>query len=173
MSLATSPNYAVSELRKLLEKWHKNDRGHNYIHPLTTLLQVALVVAAVMTWYAGWWPLTVVLWIAGAHVSHSKLIAFHEASHGTLNPKWRINEFQGIMLGTMIFVPLSVYRLVHGRHHAYIGTEGDLEFWPFVNPGVARWKRILAAIGELVFGFFYTPFVFLHGVLAARRVPPA
>jgi fatty acid desaturase len=173
MSLAPSPASTAGDLRALLEKWHRNDRGHNYLHPLATLLHLAFLIAAVLTWNAGWWPLTVVCWCVCAHVGHSKLIAFHEASHGTLNPKWRVNEFQGIMLGTTILVPLSVYRLVHGRHHAYIGTESDLEFWPFVNPGTARWKRVLAAIGELFFGFFYTPIVFLHGVLAAHRVPPA
>lgn len=172
MSLATAPD-SVNELSGLIEKWHRNDRGHHYIHPLASLVHAAAMVAAVTTWNAGWWPLTVVCWAFCAHVGHSKLIAFHEASHGTLNPRWRLNEFQGILLGTTILVPLSVYRLVHGRHHAYTSTEKDLEFWPFVNPETSRWKRIAAAVGELVFGFFYTPVVFLHGVLVAKRIPPA
>lgn len=168
MALAT-PN--TGELRTLLQKWHKNDRGHNYLHPLATLAHIGCMALAVVTWNYGLWPLTIVCWAVCAHVGHSKLIAFHEASHGTLNPKWLVNEFQGIMLGTAILVPLSSYRLVHGRHHAYIGTESDLELWPFVDPKVPRWKRILAAIGELVFGFFYTPIVFLHGVLVAKKIP--
>jgi fatty acid desaturase len=168
MALAAS---TVGELRELLKKWHKNDRGHNYLHPLATLLHVGCMAAAVLTWNAGLWPLTIVCWAICAHVGHSKLIAFHEASHGTLNPRWLVNEFQGIMLGTTILVPLSSYRLVHGRHHAYLGTESDLELWPFVNPKVPRWQRILAAVGELVFGFFYTPIVFLHGVLVAKKIP--
>lgn len=173
MSQAVSSSSAPGELRTLLQKWQRNDRGHNYLHPLATLFHVACMVAAVYTWNAGWWPLTILCWAVCAHVGHSKLIAFHEASHGTLNPRWLVNEFQGVMLGTTILVPLSVYRLVHGRHHAYTGTAHDLELWPFVNPEVARWKRILAAVGELVFGFFYTPIVFLHGVLAATKIPPA
>lgn len=164
---------STSELRALIEEWHRNDRGHNFIHPLATLLHLAAMAAAVMTWNAGWWPLTIACWAFCAHVGHSKLIAFHEASHGTLNPRWKMNEFQGIVLGTTILVPLSVYRLIHGRHHAYVGTPNDLEFWPFVNPEVSRGKRIAAAIGELLFGFFYTPIVFLHGVLVAKRIPPA
>ncbi len=173
MSLATAPaQQNVTELRGLIEKWHRNDRGHNYIHPLASILHAASMVAAVWTWNAGWWPLTIACWALCAHVGHSKLIAFHEASHGTLNPRWGLNEYQGVVLGTTILVPLSVYRLIHGRHHAYTGTEHDLEFWPFVNPEVPRWKRIAAAVGELAFGFFYTPIVFLHGVLVARRIPP-
>jgi len=164
---------APVNLPALLKRWHANDGGHHYLHPLATVLHILGMAAAVLTWNAGLWPLTILCWAFCAHVGHSKLIAFHEASHGTLNPRWRVNEFQGIMLGTTILVPLSVYRFVHGQHHAYIGTPHDLEFWPFVNPEVSRGKRILAAIGELVFGFFYTPIVFLHGVLAARRIPPA
>lgn len=160
-------------LREMLPRWHRNDRGKHYIHQLATLFHIATMVAAIATWNAGWWPLTIVCWCVCAHVGHSKLIAFHEASHGTLHPRWRANEFIGILLGSTIFVPLSVYRFVHGQHHAYIGTEHDLELWPFVNPEVSRGKRIAAAIGELVFGFFYTPIVFLHGVLAARRIPLA
>lgn len=173
MAQATISTTTGGQLRALLQKWQRNDRGHNYLHPVATLLHASLMLAAVYTWYAGWWPLTIVCWAICAHVGHSKLIAFHEASHGTLNPRWRINEFQGIVLGTTILVPLSVYRLIHGRHHAYTGTENDLELWPFVNTDVPRWKRILAAVGELVFGFFYTPIVFLHGVLVATKIPKA
>jgi fatty acid desaturase len=160
-------------LRERVKSWHVNDRGHNIVHPLFNLALVLGMLAAILTWKAGLWPLTILCWCITAHIGHSKLIAFHEASHGTLNTKWRVNELQGIVLGTTIFVPLSVYRFVHGQHHAYIGTPNDLELWPFVNPEVSRSKRILAAIGELFFGFFYTPVVFLHGIITARRIPPA
>jgi fatty acid desaturase len=173
MALASPAQSGSRSLRDLLPQWHRNDRGGHYIHQLATLFHTACMAAAVYTWNAGWWPLTIVCWGVCAHVGHSKLIAFHEASHGTLHPRWRANEFIGILLGTTILVPLSVYRFVHGQHHAYIGTEHDLELWPFVDPQVPRWKRIAAAVGELVFGFFYTPIVFLHGVLVARRIPPA
>lgn len=167
MSSATSP----LDLRELVKKWHRNDGGNHIVHPLSTFAHLGCMAGAIYSWNAGLWPLTIVFWGLCAHIGHSKLIAFHEASHGTLNPRWRINEAQGILLGTTILVPLSVYRFVHGQHHAYIGTENDLELWPFVNTNVGRGWRISAAIGELVFGFFYTPIVFLHGVLAARRIP--
>ncbi|MCE9605729.1 MAG: fatty acid desaturase [Planctomycetia bacterium] len=169
MSSVSSP----LDLRELVKKWHRNDGGNHIVHPLSTFSHIGCMIGAVYTWNAGLWPLTIVFWALCAHIGHSKLIAFHEASHGTLNPRWRINEAQGILLGTTILVPLSVYRFVHGQHHAYIGTENDLELWPFVNTNVSRSMRILAAIGELVFGFFYTPITFLHGVLVARRIPPA
>jgi fatty acid desaturase len=164
---------ATSQLSELLRRWHRNDGGRPIVHPLSTFFAFGLMIATVMSWKFGFWPLTVVLWVVTAHAGHSKLIAFHESSHGTLNRRWIVNELQGLWLGSTIFVPLSVYRFVHGQHHAYIGTENDLELWPFVDPKVARWKRILAAIGELCFGFFYTPIVFLHGVVSARRIPPA
>jgi fatty acid desaturase len=105
-------------LRQALVACQRNEGQHRFIHPLYSILHVLTMAAAVWTWNQGLWPLTLLCIGLCAHVGHSKLIAFHEASHGTLNPRWWINELQGIVLGTMILVPLSVYRYVHGQHHA-------------------------------------------------------
>jgi fatty acid desaturase len=78
---------------------------------------------------------------------------------------------QGILLGSVILTPLSAYRWVHNQHHIHLGTQRDPELWPFVDPQAKRWKRLLAGAAELLVGFFYTPIIFLRGVLVARRMP--
>lgn len=120
---------------------------------------------SLLCWHSPLWPLVVCCWAVQAHVGHANLIAFHEAAHYLLHPWRRVNEGAGILVGSFIMTPLSVYRHVHNLHHLHLGTPRDIEMWPFVNPPTARGWRILAAAGELLLGFFYTPVVFLHGVL--------
>jgi fatty acid desaturase len=156
-----------AEIRRL----HANDEASFLPHHLATLAYLACMAAAVWSWTSGAWLITLFCWGLGGHVGHSKLIAFHEAAHGTLSSRRWLNEFQGIMLGVVILVPLSVYRFVHAQHHAHLGSTRDLEMWPFVCPGTSRFWRLLAATAELTIGFFYTPVVFLHGVLTAQRLP--
>jgi fatty acid desaturase len=166
-SSARDPERRKAHVREL----HSNDRTRVWVHQAWSALYFGLCVGAAVAWQAGWWPLMLAVWAAAGHVGHSKLIAFHEASHGTLASRWPQNELQGILIGTIIFVPLSSYRYVHGQHHAYIGTERDLELWPFVRPDITRPWRVLAAGAELLLGFFYTPVVFLHGVLVGDNLP--
>lgn len=135
------------------------------------VLFFSLSAASVVTWEMGWWPVTLLIVAIHANVAHINLLAFHESSHYILHPHRLANEAKGILVGTFILTPLSVYRWVHNQHHLYLGTEKDSEQWPFVLPGTPRSARILAAIGELCFGFFYTPVVFLHGYLTETRMP--
>jgi len=86
--------------------------------------------------------------------------------------RW-INELIGHVIGFASLTPLTAYRIVHARHHAYLGTERDVEFWPFVDCAVPRWQRVLAVIGELFFGNLYDPWITLRGVLSAREAPRA
>jgi len=173
MSLTHVEPDAVERLddKALIRKLHVNHAAHFLYHNLMSLAYVGLMAASVWTWMHGHWPWTLVCWAVGGHVGHAKLIAFHEASHGTLNARRWVNELQGIGIGTVILVPLSVYRYVHGQHHTYLAQPRDLELWPFVAPGTPRVFRLLAAAAELFVGFFYTPFLFLHGVLVGRNIP--
>ncbi|MBL9095180.1 MAG: fatty acid desaturase [Planctomycetaceae bacterium] len=165
----TTPNAA--ELRTLIKRWHSNEGGAHWVHPLSTLVHVGFMAAAVWTWNHELWPLTVGCWFICTLIGHAKVVAFHEASHGTLHPRPLVNEFQGIMLGNLILIPLSVYRAVHAHHHAYISSDKDYEFWPFVDTRVSLGRRRLAAASELLFGFFHSPLVFLRGVLKMHDLP--
>ena len=123
--------------------------------------QAALVAALLHHW----------MWVAAllvqsaSHFMHGLLIAFHEASHGLLRKNRRINEVDGFLLGIFSFMSFSLYRAAHQSHHAHLATERDEELWPFTVPGMARWKRVLAAVLELFFGIFFTPYLFLRTFL--------
>jgi Fatty acid desaturase len=117
--------------------------------------------------YLGFIWVAVLLMLSLSHLMHGMLIGFHEASHGLLRKNRRLNEIDGVIIGIMSLMSFSLYRAAHQLHHAHLATERDEELWPFVVPGTPRWQRILAAILELVLGFFYTPFLFIRTFLRA------
>jgi fatty acid desaturase len=118
-----------------------------------------------------YWPWLLVIWpIMGAFI-FVFVVAFHDASHDRLHPVHRMNEVFGHIAGTLMFIPLNVYRHAHARHHAYLGTQGDPELWPFNVPGSSRALRIGAAFGEIFLGVVYSPFLFLRSVLLGDLAP--
>jgi fatty acid desaturase len=140
--------------------------------PFQTLVFL-LALSEVAIWatvFAGWLWLTVPLVLVTAHLMHGLLIGFHEASHGLLRKSRRLNEFDGVLIGIFSFLPFSLYRVVHQRHHMFLATEKDTELWPFVLPRAPRWARRLAAFLELTVGLFYSPLIFLR-VLLQRESP--
>src|ERR1043166_10103666 len=121
---------------------------------LVFLLAVTEIAIGATVW-AGWWWLSLPLALVAAHLMHGLLIGFHEASHGLLRKSRRLNEFDGVLIGIFSFLPFNLYRVVHQRHHMYLGTEKDTELWPFVLPRMSRWKRGLSAFLDLTVGLFY------------------
>jgi fatty acid desaturase len=115
-----------------------------------------------------WLAAPLVLFIS--HLMHGQLIGFHEASHGLLRKNRRLNEFDGVLMGTFSLVSFSLYRAAHQTHHMHLATERDEEFWPFVHPEISRPARVLVAILELNFGLLFTPTIFLRTFL--RRASP-
>jgi fatty acid desaturase len=112
-----------------------------------------------------WFSVPLVL--TASHLMHGMLIGFHEASHGLLRKTRRLNEIDGIIIGTFSLMSFSLYRAAHQLHHAYLATERDVELWPFVIPGTPRWVRVLSAVLELGCGLLFTPFVFARTFLRA------
>lgn len=130
---------------------------------LFVLNQAALGAAV----YLGSIWLAVPLMLITSHLMHGFLIGLHEASHGLLRKNRRWNEVDGTIIAAMSFMSFSLFRAAHQSHHAHLATERDVELWPFVIPGTPRWARVLAAILELSFGMFYTPFLFMRTFLRA------
>ncbi|MGL4421133.1 MAG: fatty acid desaturase, partial [Gemmataceae bacterium] len=96
---------------------------------------------------------------------HALLIAFHEAAHGGLCPWWPLNEYLARAIGGFACISVTLYRIVHQWHHAYLGTPRDEEFWPFTDPLAPRSTRLLAAGSELTLGLIHTPLIFLRALL--------
>jgi fatty acid desaturase len=128
-------------------------------------LVISLGLTEVALWAAvwlGWIWLAVPLVLVAAHFMHGILIGFHEASHGLLRQRRRLNEFDGVIIGVFSFLPFSLYRVVHQMHHMHLATERDTELWPHVLPKAPRWARCGAALLELTLGLFYAPLIFLR-----------
>jgi fatty acid desaturase len=158
--------------KSAIRRLHANDRALLVKHNLASAAVLGLMAAALWTWQAGLWPLTIVAWLLAGHFAHAKVIALHEAAHGTLNARRFLNELQGTLIGAVIFVPLSAYRICHARHHAYLASPRDPELWPFTMPGTPRWPRRLAAGAEITLGFVYTPLLVLRGVIVSGPLSP-
>lgn len=135
-------------------------RWHEIEHPLTAMLHLGVMAAAIVTWSSGWWPITVVLWGVLAWMNHAALTRLHEAAHGTLSRSRVANEGLGILIGTASGTPLGVYRYVHAMHHAHLGRSRDPEFWPYSLPEISRGIRCLYAWSELLAGWIVTPLLY-------------
>jgi len=114
------------------------------------------------TVYKEWWVASVILMLFLSHLMHALLIAFHEASHGYLRKHKWANEIDGILVGILSYIPFTLYRALHQKHHMHLATEKDVELWPFVETDCPRWKRRFVAFLELNFGLFFTPYLFLR-----------
>lgn len=159
--------------QQILHRLHRKNRRPCLELAACGVLFLAVMAGSLLAWKHGWWPVTFACWLLQDHIGHTSLLVFHQASHYALHPNRRLNELQGVLLGSVILTPLSAYRWVHNQHHLHLGTPRKTELWPFVDPRAPRWKRLLAASGKLLLGFFYTPVVFLRGELVASRMPRA
>ncbi len=84
---------------------------------------------------------------------------FHETGHQALT-RWRwLDLFIGRFLGTLMFVPYTVYREAHFRHHACMNRPSDWELWPYASPTCSRTFRRVFVFFDIVFGFIVMPFI--------------
>jgi fatty acid desaturase len=133
-----------------------------FISAFIALEVIALLLLMAGLEYAWQMAAVVVVVLLMAYLMHAHLIALHEAAHGLLCPVPWINDGIGLLLGTLSFLSLELYRTAHHTHHAYLATERDEELWPFVKPEAPRWLRRLAAFLELTCGLIWTPCLFLR-----------
>jgi fatty acid desaturase len=126
------------------------------------ILLVLNLTAIGLAVHGGHWWVAVILVLTGSHLMHGALIGFHEASHGLLRRSRRLNEFDGLLIGTLSFVSFSLYRVLHQWHHVHLATAKDEEFWPYTDPGTPRWLRIGTAVTELTFGIVVSPLIFFR-----------
>lgn len=131
---------------------------------------VGLSILAVASWNRGYWPVTLICWGVCGHFMHTFALCFHDAAHETLHPNHRVNEWLGCLYGTMILVPMTVYRRAHARHHAQLASINDPELYPFVDPGTSRSFRVMCAMTEILLGYFYTPLLFVRSVFVDGKL---
>jgi len=138
--------------------------------PVFTLVFWAVFgTGAVMAWQAGLWPVTVICIIFAGVCANSTILTMHEGVHFLLSDNKTINELGGIITGTLTLAPMSLFRVVHSSHHGLIGTDRDLEFWPYVDTTSKRWQRVLAAVSELIFAPVYYFLMLTRALIKGKK----
>lgn len=161
-------SFQAQELKKRLSFLHEPPL-HSAGHLLAGIVHGVLIAACIAAWMSGYWPVSVLLWIAIAWMDHAALSRLHEAAHRMLFRSRVANELTGIVIGTFALTPLSVYRYVHSQHHAHLGRERDPEFWPYNLPDSPRPVRLVYAWLELAAGWIFTPM--LYSIRTAQAWP--
>jgi fatty acid desaturase len=146
------------------KEWRPSWISRSAISFVSISFYLTLIGLGFAVHFENYW-VAVPLMLVCAHCMHGLLIGFHEASHGMLRKNRRFNDFEGYLIGTFSFLGFTLYRVAHQSHHSHMGTQRDEELWPFVEPTVPRWGRVLAAFLELTCGIFFTPFVFVRSFL--------
>jgi fatty acid desaturase len=122
----------------------------------------------VTEWYsprAGAWGLC---WLGLVGVAFSYLMLtnyalLHEAAHGNLNSRWRLNYLLGVITGLLFPIPFRLMRTTHQNHHHHNRTDHEMfdQYYPTDNR-LLKWGQWYG----LLFGLFW-PLVPLGAVLFA------
>lgn len=161
----SAPSTLERELVPPVVASDEDDHGNSHwvSRAAFSIISAALMItqlAAGFAYHHGLIWLCVPLAILISHFMHGLLIGFHEASHGNLRTSRLLNDFDGMLTGTLSFMSFTLYRAAHQKHHSHLATERDVELWPFVITTTPRWGRCLAAFIELNAGMLFTPFLF-------------
>ncbi len=130
------------------------------------LVGAIAICALAMQWPTDVWTVRVFWTAVAAYCHFCWTSCFHETVHHTLCGSRRFSIWIGRFIGTMIFVPYTVYRESHIRHHAYLNKPTDWELWPYSDPTVGLWYRRIFCWLEIPLGAFTSPYaygrLFLH-----------
>ena len=100
------------EKQTLRELHRPGWRGTRFVLGVGSLFY--LVLGAILyCWSEQWYTPLVPLMLLNVYLSHSLVIAFHEAAHGSLCPWWPLNEYLGRVIGLSSFISLTLYRELH------------------------------------------------------------
>jgi fatty acid desaturase len=131
------------------------------------VLRMACLPAAVLgiyflarPWPADTWFVRVVWTCSTAYFLFCWTSCFHETAHQTLT-RWRWLDIAiGRILGTLMYVPYTVDRESHVRHHAYVNRPNDWELWPYSNPTCSKAFRRVFVVFDVCLGFIMSQFIY-------------
>lgn len=87
---------------------------------------------------------------------------FHETAHQTLASNKNFSIWLGRALGTAMYVPYTIYRESHIRHHAYLNKPNDWELWPYSDPSTSLWFRRVFVWLDVLCGVATAPIVYIR-----------
>ena len=115
------------------------------------------VVGICALWYQ--WPEASIAWQIfwtgfTAYCMFCWTSCLHETAHQTLTANRQTSIWLGRVIGSLIFVPYSVYRESHIRHHAYLNKPHDWELWPYSDPKASLAFRRCFVLFDFFLGMF-------------------
>jgi len=97
-----------------------------------------------------WIPVLAYCWFCIGGLSHAVV-------HDNLNLGKRTGALIARVIGVLLWIPYSVCREVHMRHHAYLNTPLDWEMWPYTDPAASlRFRRVFVWF-DILFAWIITP----------------
>ena len=118
---------------------------------------LAATALAAALWLSTWWAFVIAALVIATR-QHALLMLFHDAVHGLLARRPRINDaLINALVGIPTLLPVEVYRPLHLRHHRLLGTAADPErallfagqHWNYTALATGPLARQL--IGDLLF----------------------
>jgi fatty acid desaturase len=126
--------------------------------PITNRLNVLLVgavfsAAVALLWLGSWvepWYAVVAVGVAFSYVLLTNYALLHEAAHGNLHARPRVNFLLGLITGMLFPIPFSLIRTTHQGHH--LRNRTDFEMFDLYYPTDNRllkygqWYSILCGL---------------------------
>ncbi len=111
------------------------------------------------------------LYLLAAASLHGISLFTHEAVHGTLHRNRWLNGVLGAACALPVLQNFSAYRVLHLRHHAELGSDGDPDHYPAYTRSpwavsLMNWLRLL--VGYPAYITMIPILAFKHGAAADR-----
>ncbi|MGH7173760.1 MAG: fatty acid desaturase family protein [Gemmataceae bacterium] len=90
-------------------------------------------------------------YLVAAASLHGISLFVHEGVHGTLSRRPWMNHTVSVLCALPVLQNFAAYRVLHLRHHSYLGQEGDPDHYP----NYTRWTWLQFAMywGRLLIGY--------------------
>lgn len=124
MSTSSSPtSVAPNSVTQMLRELRPTFNGLRLL--VFPTLEVLLIVLAWRAWSVGWWASALLVVLAGAAVSYSLHIVFHEVVHRRFfrHPVTRL--VSELSISALLGTPFNEYRQSHWRHHRFTNLLED------------------------------------------------
>jgi fatty acid desaturase len=103
---------------------------------------------------------------------NAMVLLLHEGMHGTLFAGRRANRWVAVLLGASVLISFTAYRVMHERHHRYLGDPRD----PDDYENYTRDRRLLwlmqllrVTVGAFLYIVLIPLLALRHGAAGARR----
>jgi fatty acid desaturase len=140
---ATPPGPTAAEVRASLKHLRGQVRNDVFVLKIA-ICGVLIAGGGVLALSSSWWERIPGILLLGCMFAHAAELQ-HQALHNTGFRKQRANTISGIALGVPMVISFAAYRASHLRHHRYLGTPMNAEFFDYGDQYGAAGKRSRAA----------------------------